>query len=103
MPSHPLTACRNIKPGNIKRFVVAGQAILLANVNGEFFAVADLCSHDDAILSNGALKDHCIECPLHGSRFDLRTGMPKEEPATEPIRTFPLEIRDDTIYIDLTA
>jgi len=102
MPSHPLTTCRNIKPGTIKRFVVGEQAILLANIKGEFFAVADLCTHDDAILSNGALKDDCIECPLHGSRFDLRTGIPKEEPATEPIRTFPLEIRDDIIFIDLT-
>jgi 3-phenylpropionate/trans-cinnamate dioxygenase ferredoxin subunit len=85
----------------MKRFIVNDKAVLAANVNGEIFAIADLCSHEDAILSNGALKDGCVECPLHGSRFDLKTGEPREEPATEPVETYVVEIREDTIYIQI--
>jgi len=81
--------------------MIEDKPILLANHEGNFFAIADLCTHEDAILSRGALKDGCIECPLHGSRFDLKTGQPKEEPATEPVQTYPVEIRDDTVYISM--
>lgn len=96
---YPLTTCQNLKPGQIKRFVIDEHAILLANYQGTYHAIEDLCSHEDALLSRGALKDGCIECPLHGSQFDLKTGQPKEEPATEPVRTYSLEIKDDTIYV----
>jgi 3-phenylpropionate/trans-cinnamate dioxygenase ferredoxin subunit len=99
--AYPLTSCQSLKPGQMKRFIVNDKAVLLANVNGEVFAIADLCSHEDAILSNGALKDGCVECPLHGSRFDLKTGQPREEPATEPVDTYAVEIREDTIYIQM--
>ena len=99
--TYPLTSCQSLKPGQMKRFIVNDKAVLLANVNGEIYAIADLCSHEDAILSNGALKDGCVECPLHGSRFDLKTGLPREEPATEPVETYTVEIQGDTICVRL--
>lgn len=99
--AYPLTTCQSLKPGQMKRFVVNDKPVLVANVDGEILAIADLCSHEDAILSNGALKDGCVECPLHGSRFDLKTGLPREEPATEPVETYAVEIREDTIYIKM--
>ena len=98
---YPLTNCQSLKPGQMKRFIIDDKPILLANYEGTFYAIADMCSHEDAILSRGALKNGCVECPLHGSRFDLKTGTPKEEPATEPVQTYPVDIRDNTVYISM--
>lgn len=90
-----------VKPGAIARIIIQERAILLANVGGNFYAVDDLCTHEDAILSNGAIKGNCIECPLHGSQFDLRTGEPQQEPANSPLHTYHLDISEDAIYIAL--
>lgn len=88
-------------PGQMLRINVAQRDILLANVAGSFYAIDNQCSHEDASLYNGALKGDCVECPLHGSHFSLKTGEPREEPATEPVRTYALEVRPDGIYLDL--
>ena len=73
----------------------------------EFFAVQDLCSHAAVALSEGevSMEDGActVECWLHGSRFDLRTGKPTGLPATEPVATFPVEVRGDDIYVDTTT
>ncbi len=66
----------------------------------EFFALQDLCSHAAVSLSEGEVDDCTVECWLHGSRFDLRTGKPTGLPATEPVATFPVEVRDDGVYVD---
>ena len=74
--------------------------VAIAQDSGEFFAVQDLCSHAAVALSEGEVADCQIECWLHGSRFDLRTGKPTGLPATEPVAVFPVEVRDDGIYVD---
>ena len=89
-----------IKPGKMLRVIVKDKKILLANVDGTIYAVEDMCSHEDASLYNGALKEDCVECPLHGSRFDLKTGIPKEAPATEPIATYSVKVEGNTILIN---
>lgn len=94
-----IAAADPLKPGKTARILVNGHAILLANVDGQYYAIDDQCSHEDASLYNGALRDHCVECPLHGSRFDLRTGQPLEPPATEPVKTWPLEQQADGLYL----
>ena len=71
--------------------------------DGEFAAIQDLCSHAAVALSEGEVADCTVECWLHGSRFDLRTGKPTGLPATEPVATFPLEVRGDDIYVDTTT
>ena len=82
--------------------------VALARHDDEFFALQDLCSHQAVALSEGEVctddQGECtVECWLHGSRFDLRTGKPTGLPATEPVATFPVEVRDDDIYIDTTT
>jgi len=74
--------------------------VAIAQDGDEFFAVQDLCSHAAVALSEGEVADCQIECWLHGSRFDLRTGKPTGLPATEPVAVFPVEVRDDGIYVD---
>ncbi|WP_340538355.1 non-heme iron oxygenase ferredoxin subunit [Nocardioides sp. GXZ039] len=69
----------------------------------EFFAVQNLCTHAHVELSEGIVEDCTIECWLHGSQFSLRTGEPLQLPATEPVATFPVEVRDDGIYVDTTT
>ncbi len=77
--------------------------VAIARNDDEFFAIRDLCSHAEVNLSDGEVEDCQIECWLHGSRFDLRTGKPTSFPATEPVATFPVEVRGDAVYVDTTT
>ena len=77
--------------------------VAIARNEDEFFAIRDLCSHAEVALSEGEVEDCQIECFLHGSRFDLRTGKPTSFPATEPVATFPVEVRGDDVYVDVAT
>jgi len=93
-------ACaEDIGPGKLARARIGDKRILLANVDGEIFATDELCTHEDASLYNGALHHDCVSCPLHGSRFSVRTGEPREEPATEPLRTYSVRIEGKDILV----
>jgi 3-phenylpropionate/trans-cinnamate dioxygenase ferredoxin component len=81
---------------------VGDRDVAVARHGDEFFAIDDLCSHAAVALSEGDVEDCTIECWLHGSRFDLRTGKPTSFPATEPVATFPIEVRADGVYVDVT-
>lgn len=70
--------------------------------DGQFYAVYDECSHAQIALSEGEVDGSTLECWLHGSRFDLRTGEPTGLPATEPVPVYPVEIRDGDVYVSLT-
>jgi len=77
----------------------------LAIVHGEddnYYAVYDECSHAAVALSEGEIDGCTIECWLHGSRFDLRTGEPTGLPATEPVPVYPVEIRDGDVFVGAT-
>lgn len=82
---------------------LGGIDVALARDGDEFFALQDLCSHASVALSEGEVADCQIECWLHGSMFDLRTGKPTTFPATEPVATFPVDVRDDIVYVDITS
>src|SRR4051794_39693417 len=74
--------------------------IAVFNVAGDFYAIDDPCTHQDASLADGFLEDDCtVECPLHASCFDLRTGKPNGPPAKTPVRTHPVVIEDGTIFV----
>ena len=66
-----------------------------------FYAVRDVCSHAQIPLSEGEVDGCTLECWLHGSRFDLRTGEPTGPPATHPVPVFPVEVRDGDVYVTL--
>jgi 3-phenylpropionate/trans-cinnamate dioxygenase ferredoxin subunit len=74
---------------------------LIRTADGGVYAINDNCTHEDFSLSEGWVEDHEIECALHGSRFDLRTGNPDVPPAVVPVRTYPIEVRGDDIWVDL--
>jgi 3-phenylpropionate/trans-cinnamate dioxygenase ferredoxin subunit len=81
---------------------VDGLDVVVARCGEEFFALQDQCSHAAVALSEGFVEDCQVECFLHGSMFDLRTGKPTNLPATEPVATFPVEVRDGTVFVDVT-
>ena len=80
---------------------VDDQEVAVARQGEEFFAVEDTCSHAAVALSEGDVEDCTVECWLHGSKFDLRTGKPTGLPATEPVATFPVDVRDGDVYVDI--
>lgn len=74
--------------------------LAIARDGDEVFAVEDLCSHAEVALSEGEVASCQIECWLHGSMFDLRTGKPTNLPATEAVATFPVDVRGTDVYVD---
>jgi 3-phenylpropionate/trans-cinnamate dioxygenase ferredoxin subunit len=80
---------------------VNGTPVAVARTGDGVFAVADVCSHAEVALSEGEVYDHTIECWLHGSCFDLRTGDPTGPPATKPIATYPVKIEGDDVFVAL--
>jgi 3-phenylpropionate/trans-cinnamate dioxygenase ferredoxin subunit len=74
--------------------------VAVARNGDEVFAIEDMCSHAAVPLSEGEVEGCTLECFLHGSRFDLRTGKPIGPPATEPVATFPVEVREGDVYVD---
>jgi 3-phenylpropionate/trans-cinnamate dioxygenase ferredoxin subunit len=97
--------CRTdeLAAGQARRFDVAGHRIALVRIGDEFHAVDDECSHEDYSLSEGDVwVEECqIECPRHGSTFDLRTGEACSLPATQPVAVYPVDVADDTVSVVL--
>jgi 3-phenylpropionate/trans-cinnamate dioxygenase ferredoxin subunit len=96
-----LCAVDDLEPGQARRFDVAGHRIALVRVGDAFHAVADRCSHEDYSLAEGEVwVDECeIECPRHGSTFDLLTGKPCSLPATHPIAVYDVTVADGQVSV----
>jgi 3-phenylpropionate/trans-cinnamate dioxygenase ferredoxin subunit len=99
----PVAEDGELAPGQMKRVTVRGRALLLVFAEGEYFAVDEMCSHEDYSLYYGCIKDRQIKCSLHGSYFDLATGAPRDEPATEPIRTYPVKVAEGKVWVTLAG
>lgn len=80
-----------------------GRSVLLCRVGKAFFAVDALCTHEAFSLADGTLEGGVVTCPMHGARFDVRTGKVRALPATTPLRTYPVEVRGGKMYIVLTS
>jgi 3-phenylpropionate/trans-cinnamate dioxygenase ferredoxin component len=87
--------------GELKRVEVAGAAICVARTDEGFFAISDRCSHEGAQLSEGELSGIEIQCPLHSSRFDVRTGGVLGLPAQEPVESFRITLDGDQLFVTL--
>ena len=90
-----------VPPGAARRVVLDGIEIALCNVAGELFAIDDVCSHAYASLSEGLLCDAEIECPLHGGRFDVRTGRALGGIVDEDLRRFAVRVEGDDVLVAL--
>ena len=99
------TLCKvdELAPGEARRFDVNGFRVCLVRIGDEFHAIDDECSHKDYSLSEGEVwAEECeIECPKHGSMFDLLTGEPCSLPATRPVAVYPVEVADGEVAVVL--
>ena len=81
--------------------IIAGEMIaVVRDENGDVHAISDMCTHATVPLSEGEVEDCTIECWLHGSRFDLRTGEPTGLPAITPVDVYPVTIEGDDVFVD---
>jgi len=92
-----------LPPGTSRIVEHEGEEIGVFNCGGELFAIEDRCSHDDGPLAEGPFDaDACtVECPRHGSLFDLRSGAPKTLPAYVPVETFPVVVENDIVKLEV--
>jgi 3-phenylpropionate/trans-cinnamate dioxygenase ferredoxin subunit len=91
----------DLKEGVGLRVELDKHRVAIFLVDGTLFAIGDLCSHAEASLSEGEVFDIEVECPRHGSVFDLRTGEPKSLPATKPVQTYTVSVQDGDLYLEL--
>ena len=94
---------KDIQPSTMKVVEANGEKICLANVEGKYYAIGNVCTHVGGPLAQGKLEGYEVECPWHGSRFDIRTGKVVRPPAMRSEPTYEIKVEDDNILIKNTA
>ena len=91
-------------PGSVKIVRVGSVAVGVFNLDGEYCAIEDRCSHDDGPLAEGEFdpEERVVVCPRHGSKFDICSGRPLGLPAYEPVDTFPVVVEDGWVKVDVS-
>jgi 3-phenylpropionate/trans-cinnamate dioxygenase ferredoxin component len=90
---------RDLGPGDMLRVIVNDVPVCLYNVEGEFCATQDTCTHAEASLAEGDLDGEVVTCPLHGAEFNCRTGAVLSFPATFPLTTYPVRVAGDRVQV----
>ena len=90
----------DIAPGRTKIVEIGDEQVALCNVDGQIYAIENVCTHDDGPLGQGYLQGEEIECPRHGAKFNVRTGQVKVLPAITPVPTLEVKIDGDDILVD---
>src|SRR5512137_1332947 len=88
-----------IQEGKVKVVRVIDAPVGITKIEGELFAFADVCTHDDGPVAEGELDEYTIECPRHGARFDIRTGKVKQLPAVTPIPVYAVKVEGDAVLV----
>ncbi len=89
----------DLAPGAHTTVDIEGAAIALFNLDGGFYAIENICTHDGSEIASGCVRDGAIECPRHGARFDLKTGAVTAPPAYEAAQTFPTQVVDGVVQV----
>ena len=98
---HKLASVDEVGPGEIKQYLVEDRFVALCNVDGEFHAFEDVCTHQFTHLSEGEFTDSEVKCPLHGAKFDVKTGAAKSLPAVKPVPKHEVKVEDGNVYVAL--
>jgi nitrite reductase/ring-hydroxylating ferredoxin subunit len=91
----------DVKPGETRRVFVEGIDIALCNLAGEFYAIDNICTHAYACLTDGYLEGDVLECPLHGGRFEIRSGRALGGIVTEDLRRFAVRVEGDAVFVSV--
>ena len=90
---------RRVPQGAGLRVEIGEHRIALFRIGSDVYAIGDRCSHAEASLAEGDVYDKEVECPRHGSAFDLETGEPHALPATQPVPVYDVKVEDDVVYL----
>ena len=90
---------KDIQPSQMKEVEVNGENICVVNVDGKYYAIGSICTHEGGPLADGTLEGYEVECPWHGSKFDVRTGEVTNPPANEPEPAYELNVDGNNILI----
>lgn len=91
----------DVPEGTLRVFFLGGRRVAVSRVEGKFYAMDDLCSHDEAPLGAGTLHGREVACPRHGARFDVTTGAAVRLPAVTPVRIHAVRVDGDDILVQL--
>ncbi|RJG08020.1 non-heme iron oxygenase ferredoxin subunit [Noviherbaspirillum cavernae] len=94
-----VAAVSQIADGGFCTVDIDGTDIAVFNLDDEFFAIEDICTHDGGILTGGSVEGDQVICPRHGARFSIRTGAALAPPAYEPVVTFPVRVKDGMVQV----
>ena len=104
MASFDVAPVEELRPGSVKIVIAGSLTIGVYNLNGEYFALEDRCSHDDGPLCEGDFDadEGVAICPRHGASIDIRTGRPRTLPAVEPVATYPVRVEDGIVKLEVS-
>ncbi len=97
----PVAKLSEVPLGRMKPVDASGVRVVLCNVDGKIYAIEDVCTHDDGPIHEGRLDGFEAECPRHGARFDVRSGAVTRMPAVVPVRSFPVRVEGDSIFVEV--
>jgi glycine betaine catabolism B len=90
---------KDIQSSTMKVYDLAGESVCVVNIEGNYYAIGNICTHQGGPLNEGTLEGYIMECPWHGSKFDVRTGIVTEPPAELPAQSYEVKIENDDILI----
>ena len=88
-------------PGTSREIDIDGTPVAIFNLDGRYYAIENICTHDGGPLAEGEVEDHEVICPRHGARFDIRTGAALTMPAVTPVDSYPVRVEGNELYIGL--
>jgi len=94
-----VAAVDEVESGSVILVDLNGAEVAVFNIGGEFYALADVCTHDGGTLADGTVEGHEIECPRHGARFDIRTGKVTAPPACEDVTAYPVRVISGRVQV----
>lgn len=101
MAWHSVAKMSEVTDGEVIGVEVEGTPIAIYNLDGEYFATHNVCTHAFALLSDGYVDDGKVECPLHQGIFDIRSGKAEEGPVDEDLKTFTVKVEGDELFVQL--
>jgi nitrite reductase/ring-hydroxylating ferredoxin subunit len=90
---------KDIGPSSMKAVDVAGEKVCIINIEGNYYAIGNVCTHMGGPLNEGTLEGFEVECPWHGSKFDVRSGQPTKPPARQPVSSYEVKMQDNNILV----
>ena len=98
---HKIAGANEVAPGEVRQYRIEDRPVALCNVDGEFHAFEDICTHQFAYLCEGEFAGRELKCPLHGAKFDVTTGKALSLPAVKAVPKHEVKVEDGNVYVAL--